>query len=168
MTNAVPLVKTSELFQVGIAVANLEHSMKTYSSMLGVASWKVFTVDSSIAKMTYKGKPSQHSFKVGLAMLGPLMLELLQPLEGDGVYQDHLNKHGEGIHHLGHVRVDDLDQAIRTMEAAGFPCLEIGRPLDARAHLWAYIDTSSALGYALELTSGGMDPRLMFAARRQK
>jgi hypothetical protein len=50
----------------------------------------------------------KHSFRAAMTMLGSLMVELLQPVEGEGVYRDFLNEHGEGLHHLGHVRVDDL------------------------------------------------------------
>jgi hypothetical protein len=162
MTQGLPsTIKVSELFQVAIVVRDLEESMNRYKSLLGIDSWNVVEVNSSIARLTYHGKPSQHSFKAAMTMLGSLMIELLQPLEKAGIYQDFLNAHGEGLHHLGHVRVDNLDDAVQALEKAGFPCIETGETLGLPGqpqHKWAYVDTTAALGYIIELSTG-IDPR---------
>jgi methylmalonyl-CoA/ethylmalonyl-CoA epimerase len=89
--------------------------MKRYEGLLGIDSWIVFEVNLSLVRMTYHGKPSQHSFKATFTILGSLMIELLQPLEGRGIYRDFLDKHEEGLHHLGHVRVDNIDEAVRKL-----------------------------------------------------
>ncbi|MFO8010487.1 MAG: VOC family protein [Dehalococcoidia bacterium] len=165
MAQSVPLVKVSELFQVGVVVDNLEESIKRYESMLGIESWKIVTVDSSVVRMTYRGKDSLHSFKAAFTMLGALMIELLEPLEGYGTYREFLDTRGEGVHHLGHVRVDNLDEAVGALEEAGFPCVEtgenLGDPAGKYSHKWAYVDTTPALGYIIELSTG-MDPRDSF------
>jgi hypothetical protein len=134
--------------------------MKRYRDLLGIDSWHVFEITPAANRFTYHGKPVEHSFKAAFTMLGKMMVELLEPLEGEGIYRDFLNERGEGIHHLGHVRVEDLDQAIRELEEAGFPCIETGG--DASGfHTWAYVDTTPALGYILELSTG-FDPREIF------
>ena len=157
MTQLTTNIKVSELFQVGIVVRDLDESLNRYKSLLNIESWEMFEIDSSAYKFTYHGKPVEHSFRAAFTMLGHLMIELLEPLEGDGIYRDFLNEHGEGIHHLGHVRVDDLDKAVPELEEAGFPCIETGETR-TDFHSWAYIDTTSALGYILELSTG-LDPR---------
>ena len=160
MTQAKPLIKISDLFQVGIVVHDLEKSMKDYESLLGINSWKVLEINDDSLNFTYHGKPVKHSFRAAMTMLGSLMVELLQPVEGEGVYRDFLNEHGEGLHHLGHVRVDDLDEAVQALEKAGFPCIETGGDT-LGFHSWAYVDTTSLIGYVLELSTG-FDPRDMF------
>jgi 4-hydroxyphenylpyruvate dioxygenase-like putative hemolysin len=150
------IIKVSELFQVGIVVCDLEKSMKQYQSLLGIDKWEVMEIDSSTIPMTYRGKPAELSFKAAFCMLGSLMLELIEPVKGNGTYRDFLNDHGEGIHHLGHIRVDDLNEAVQALEKAGFPCIETGDIPDSLS--WAYVDTTAALGYIIELSSG-MDPR---------
>jgi len=157
MTQQLPsIIKVSELFQVGIVVHDLEKSMKQYQSLLGIDKWEVMEIDSSTIPMTYRGKPAELSFKAAFCMLGSLMLELIEPVKGNGTYRDFLNDHGEGIHHLGHIRVDDLNEAVQALEKAGFPCIETGDVPDSLS--WAYVDTTAALGYIIELSSG-MDPR---------
>jgi 4-hydroxyphenylpyruvate dioxygenase-like putative hemolysin len=157
MTQQLPsTIKVSELFQVGIVVHDLEKSMKQYQSLLGIDKWEVMEIDSSTIPMTYRGKPAELSFKAAFCMLGSLMLELIEPVKGNGTYRDFLNDHGEGIHHLGHIRVDDLNEVVQALEKAGFPCIETGDVPDSLS--WAYVDTTAALGYIIELSSG-MDPR---------
>jgi methylmalonyl-CoA/ethylmalonyl-CoA epimerase len=159
-TQLPPIVKVSELFQAGIVVKDAEKGMKLYGNLFGIDSWTVFTIDRKLCQLTYRGKPSQHSFKAAMAMVGPMMIELLEPLEGYGTYREFLERHGEGIHHLGHVIVPDLDTVLEKMEKAGFPTVETGEPAGSvkGAHKWAYVDTTPALGYIVEY-SQGTDPR---------
>jgi methylmalonyl-CoA/ethylmalonyl-CoA epimerase len=161
-TQIPPIVKVSELFQAGIVVKDAEKGMDLYCHLFGIDkdSWWVITIDRKICQMTYRGQPSQHSYRAAMAMVGPLMIELLEPLEGYGTYREFLDKHGEGIHHLGHVMVPDLAAVIEKMEKAGFPTVETGEPAGSVKgnHKWAYIDTTSALGYITEY-SQGTDPR---------
>jgi methylmalonyl-CoA/ethylmalonyl-CoA epimerase len=142
-------VKVSELYQVGIVVQDLEKSMEHYQNTFGIGPWGILNIDSSMfSEMTYHGRPVQHSFKAALAMLGPMQLELIQPLEGDNIFSDFLKEHGEGVHHLGHVRVNNMAEAIQTLEKEGFSCLQSGRTTGGG---YAYIDTVNALGTIIEL-----------------
>ena len=144
-----PIIKVSELYQVGIVVHDLEKSIEHYQNTFGIGPWEVTNVDTStISDMTYHGRPVQHRFRAAFAMVGPMQLELIQPLEGDNIYSDFLDEHGEGIHHLGHVRVSDLDEAIEALEKEGFPCLQSGRFPGGGL---AYMDTGKALGVIIEL-----------------
>ena len=142
-------IKISELYQVGIVVHDLEKSMERYEKAFGIGPWDVINVDSSMfSEMTYHGKPVQHRFRAALTMVGPMQLELIEPINGDNIYSDFLKEHGEGLHHLGHVRVENLDEAVQTLEKHGFPCLQSGRFGDGG---YAYIDTSMTLGTIIEL-----------------
>jgi methylmalonyl-CoA/ethylmalonyl-CoA epimerase len=160
-----PIVKVNELFQAGIVVKDVEKGKKVYSHLFGIDpdSWWVVTIDRKLCQLTYRGRPSDHSFRAAMVNVGDLMIELLQPLEGRGTYREFLEQHGEGIHHLGHVIVPDLAVVVEKMEKAGFPAVETGEPLGPGqgGHKWAYIDTSSALGYITEY-SQGTDPRESF------
>jgi len=84
-----------------------------------------------------------------------MQLELLQPVEGDNVYSDFLKEHGEGMHHLGHVRVENLDEAVHTLEEGGFPCVQGGR-FGGRGY--AYVDMSMTLGAIIELVQPSAQP----------
>jgi len=106
-----------------------------------------------ISDTTYNGRPVKHSYRVAITMVGPMQLELLQPVEGECIYRDFLKEHGPGIHHLGHVKVDNLDKAVRILEKDGFQCLQSG---SHGGRDWAYIDMVKSLGYVINLTSGSV------------
>jgi len=147
--SASPTVKVSGLHQVGIVVRDLGSSVQQYESILGIGPWQITDVGPSIlSDMTYRGRSVKHSFRVALATVGSIELELLQPVEGESIYREFLEEQGGGLHHLGHVRLDNLDEAVRSLEAGGFACLQSGRyPGGA----YAYMDTTKALGYVVEL-----------------
>lgn len=56
--------------------------------------------------------------KVAIAPLGPIELELIQPLAGKSVYYDFLAKSGGGFHHLAY-NVSDLSEALNMLRDLG-------------------------------------------------
>lgn len=150
-------VETSGLYQVAIVVRDLEKSVEHYQKILGTGPWQFMSIDDSVfAESTYRGRPAKHRFKVALGMLGPMQIELIQPIEGETIYGDFLNEHGEGVHHLGHIRVDNLTEAIKTFEQQGFPCIQSGR--NSRGGGYAYMDTVKSLGVVTEFLEGREGP----------
>lgn len=57
--------------------------------------------------------------KVAYLQIGDNVLSLVQSMEADGFINQHIAKHGEGLHHLG-LEVDDLDEFVRQVEGKGF------------------------------------------------
>jgi len=57
--------------------------------------------------------------KVSYLQLGENVISLAQSLEADGFLNQHIAKHGEGLHHMG-LEVDDLDGFVRDVEDKGF------------------------------------------------
>ena len=57
--------------------------------------------------------------KVAYMQIGENILSLVQSLEPDGFINQHIDRHGEGLHHLG-LEVDDLEGFIAQVEANGY------------------------------------------------
>lgn len=57
--------------------------------------------------------------KVAYMQIGENILSLVQSLEPDGFINQHIDRHGEGLHHLG-LEVDDLEGFITQVEANGY------------------------------------------------
>jgi len=57
--------------------------------------------------------------KVAYMQIGENVLSLVQSLEADGFINQHIDKHGEGLHHLG-LEVDDLEGFIASVEGNGY------------------------------------------------
>jgi len=142
------------LHQVCIVVHDLEKSIEHYQKIMGIGPWKVYDFDDSMLKdTTYHGRLAQYGLRAALCMVGSLQLELIQPLGGEKIYTDFLKEHGEGMHHMGHIRVDNMDEAIEAWEKEGSVCLQSGRIVDGESAglRIAYIDKVKTLGTILEL-----------------
>jgi len=144
-----PVIQVQELFQVGIVVRDVEKTAQLYQDLLGIGPWSIMDVGPYIDSVTYKGKRVEKpSFLVGMAMAGNMQIELIQPINEDLPYTDFLKEHGEGLHHVGHIQVPDVDAAVRDLEAQGFPCVFAG---DSPQTKFAYVDMSKSLGVIVEL-----------------
>jgi len=135
-------VKVTEINQIAIVVRDLQKTMEYYWNTLGIGPWDIYTFQAPlVTDMTYHGKPAQYRMKLALTMVGSVMLELIEPLEGDNIYSDFMKEHGEGLHHLGFF-VKNMDETVQTMEKEGFPCLQSGH-FDGGGY--GYLDTVNTL-----------------------
>jgi catechol 2,3-dioxygenase-like lactoylglutathione lyase family enzyme len=131
-------------------VRDLERTMEQWSR-LGLGPWRVHDLGPNwVREMRFRGKPQTTAVRYAAADWGPLNFELIEPGEEPNVYTEHLAAHGEGLHHLGYL-VDDIDDAVATMERLGFPVVQTGRGLGVDGDgAYAYFDTVEALGCMLE------------------
>jgi catechol 2,3-dioxygenase-like lactoylglutathione lyase family enzyme len=158
--------------QVGFVVKDLEASVEAYHRLFGIGPWHFYTYGKPLVKrMTRHGRPTEYRMRVALSWLGPLRIELIQPLEGDTVYEEFIQEHGYGLHHFG-ILVKDMQAALSaagdaglamTMDGAGFGA-------DGDGH-YAYLDTDGALGTTLELIErpkGRLPPEKVWPAEPAK
>jgi len=144
-----PVIQVKDLFQAGIVVRDVKKTAQLYQDLFGIGPWQIFDVGQYLDYITYKGKRVEKpSFLVGMAMAGHMQIELIQPISEDLPYTDFLKEHGEGLHHVGHVRVPDVDAAVRDLETQGFPCVFAGVSAQSK---FAYVDMSRSLGVIVEL-----------------
>lgn len=140
------------VWQVAQVVPDLESAIDGYRRNFGVGPWTVYTYKRPFVKeMTYRGQPGNFESRLALARVGPMQLELIQPLKGPSIYLDFVEEHGYGLHHIA-VLVDDLDAGVATAEDAGFEVLMDGRGYGVDGDGgFAYLDTEAAIGVILEL-----------------
>ena len=90
-----------EKVQICVVVEDLNEAMKRYSDLLGVGPFLLYSVDSRELGVTREGKPTNYRIRVGMAKMGGAVLELLENLEGQTIWKDFFDKHGECLHHIG-------------------------------------------------------------------
>ncbi|MDH5390269.1 MAG: VOC family protein [Candidatus Bathyarchaeota archaeon] len=129
--------KFSKVDQIGIAVKDMETTMKFYEKMFGIEPFP--TVESAV---------DSAKLKIGLFQLGEVQIELIQVLEGETTHSKFLEKRGEGLHHLGFF-VEDIEKELARLEKGGIKVLERGTVLGVVK--FAYLDTENILGVVLEL-----------------
>ncbi len=136
---------------VGVLVRDLDRAMEHYANDLGIGPWVTYTLSPDwIRDMTVHGKEQGYVYRLALCTVGPVLYELMESVRGPNIYEEFLNKHGEGVHHLGYF-VEDIDAEISAMEARGFALLQSGRGFGtADDGEYAYFDTERACGCILE------------------
>ena len=153
MTAANPLPFLKEgIAQVAIVVPDLEAAVEQYWTLFGIGPWHFYTYGKPLVKsMSYHGRPAEYRMRIALSYLGPLRIELIEPLEGDTAYADFVAEHGYGVHHFG-ILVQDMHAALADAEAAGLSMIMHGAGfgLDGDGH-YAYLDTEDEIGVTLEL-----------------
>jgi hypothetical protein len=121
-----PLYYLKAINQISVAVRDLNQAMENYWTHLGVGPWKVYTYcPPRVKDPTYHGKPAYFKMRLALAFVGPLLVELIEHIEGESVIKDFIEIHGEGIHHFG-IFVPDLFAAIKEMTDLGYEVLQSG------------------------------------------
>ncbi|MDR1613408.1 MAG: VOC family protein [Planctomycetota bacterium] len=148
----IPAFPITNIAQICILVPDLDQAMKSFWERFRVGPWTIYTYRKPfVPNMTRNGKPAEYASRIGLANIGPLRLELIQPLEGDTVYGEYIAKHGYGVQHLG-ILTDDMRKSLAEAEAAGLRMTMDGSGfgLDGDGH-YAYLDTEDLVGVTLEL-----------------
>jgi len=96
----------SQIRHVGVIVRDMDKAIKHYES-LGIGPFK--PLPCTVKERRAYGEVANIKLRVMVTQLGSVQFELIQPLEGESVQQEFLDKHGEGLHHLGFY-TDDLER----------------------------------------------------------
>jgi methylmalonyl-CoA/ethylmalonyl-CoA epimerase len=119
-----PVFNNKNYHHVGVIVKDIDKTIDFLSS-LGIGPFagrdgkRWFDVS---FKGEFRGKAGQWSVKISNAPMGNGQLELLQPSGGQSALQEYLDKHGEGLHHIGYV-TDDLQGDVKKLAAMGIKVL---------------------------------------------
>ncbi len=138
--------------QIGYVVRDLDAAVRAYADRLGIGAWLLYTYGTPLLKdMTYRGRPQPYRMRIAMAQCGDLQLELIQSLEGPNIYEEFLERHGEGVHHLG-VVVPDLAEGVRAMERQGYTMIQSGGRHGKHGDGgFAYFETETPFATILEL-----------------
>lgn len=149
-------VMLGEPTHVCLVVKDVERTADMYSSLLGFGPFLIRMVEVPPTHATVRGRAVSHVLKFGYARRGPVMFELVETVSGPTIYQEFLEQHGEGIHHIGFRGNGLLDDELARWEKIGVKPLQVDRRTDPR-YGFAYLDTQERFGCILEVVC---DPAL--------
>jgi methylmalonyl-CoA/ethylmalonyl-CoA epimerase len=148
--------------QIAVVVRDIDAAMKTYHEAFGWGPWNVYEhVPPKLHHQHLHGKPASYSMIGAECEIQPgLVFELIQPLEGDSIYKEHLEKYGEGVQHIAMMQHNpaESDAFKKRFADAGHAVTMGGRIGDTIE--FYYLDTmdlthfvaESGSGHAIELT----------------
>lgn len=134
----------------GIVVRDLDKAVKSYWEQFGIGPWRMWTYAPPLTReTTFFGKPVDHKFRIAEATIGDMTVELLMHLEGDTIYKQFLERHGEGLHHIGYA-TDEIDSYLQKCKDAGIGVMQGGK---FGRDSYYYLDTESRFGITMELVT---------------
>jgi len=137
----------AKVFQIGVIVRDMDAAMAYYES-LGIGPFKE-RQGVGVTERTLYGKPADDMrLRVSTASLGPVEIELMQPVAGQSIPAEYLDRHGEGINHLA-FRTEDCQAVVRAMQAKGFRVIMGGRIPGGGE--FVYFDTDKTGGVVFEV-----------------
>ena len=138
------LLDLPSVSQIALVVKDVNKAIDFYREVWNVGPFRVF--ETEYTDRTYRGNPGNFRMRIALASLGAIYLELIEPLEGESIYDEFLEKNGEGLHHLG-FDVERIEDRISAMEKIGIQVLQSGKSPEVA---FAYMDTMALSGFIME------------------
>jgi len=154
------IVKMGELanFHLGIAVRDLDDAMNKLAKTLGLKPWNIWTCGPgkslNLRDITVHGKLTTQEQRIAQTQIGKIGIELLMPLRGRSVYEEHLERKGEGIHHISFTvpTLEELEQIIKELTGRGAEIIQSGKWETGRYY---YLDIKTS-GLILEFNTGSL------------
>lgn len=130
-------MKPSHIEHIGIAVRNLDESIKFYEEILGLPCYNIEEV-------------KDQKVRTAFFQVGDTKIELLESTEPDGPIGKFLEKKGEGIHHIAFA-VDDIEQKLHAVKEKGIRVLDEKPRKGAEGLDIAFLHPKSTHGVLTEL-----------------
>ena len=130
-------MKPTHIEHIGVAVKNLEDSIKYYETVLGLKCYSIEEV-------------KEQKVKTAFFMVGQTKIELLESTDPEGPIGKFIEKKGEGIHHLAFA-VEGIENCLSELEAQGVALIDKTPRKGAEGLDIAFLHPKSTQGILTEL-----------------
>jgi methylmalonyl-CoA/ethylmalonyl-CoA epimerase len=130
-------MKPSHIEHIGIAVKNLDESIKYYEEVLGLECYNVEEV-------------ADQKVKTAFFQVGDTKIELLESTDPEGPIGKFLEKKGEGIHHMAFA-VKNIEDQLKHAEEKGIRLIDKTPRKGAEGLDIAFLHPKSTFGVLTEL-----------------
>ncbi|HAF28443.1 MAG TPA: methylmalonyl-CoA epimerase [Bacteroidales bacterium] len=130
-------MKPSHIEHIGIAVKNIDESIKYYQEVLGLECYNIEEVKDQKVKTAF--------FKVG-----DTKIELLESTDPEGPIGKFIEKKGEGIHHIAFA-VKNIEDTLKHAEEKGVQLIDKTSRKGAEGLDIAFLHPKSTFGVLTEL-----------------
>jgi methylmalonyl-CoA epimerase len=134
-------VRPTQIDHVGIAVADLEAAVERYRTTLGL-------------EPAHRERMDDQGVEEVLFEVGSSFVQLLGALGPETPVGRFLEKHGEGIHHIGY-RVESVVEALEQLRAAGVRLIDETPRRGSRGTTIAFVHPRDMGGVLVELVQEG-------------
>ena len=131
----------NKIDHLGIAVYSIAQARKFYEDVLGLSCDRIEVVESQKVRTAF--------FSVG-----ETHIELLEPTDPESPIAKFLNKHGEGIHHIGYLS-DSIEQELDRAKESGCQLINAEPIAGAGGKRIAFLHPKSTNGVLTEICAKG-------------
>ena len=135
--------------QLGYVYKDIEKQAKVMEHLHGVS--KIIVFDPVDVEVNYRGVDKTIRMRGGFGTIYDTQIELLQPVEGESIYNEFLNQGKEGFHHICY-NVDNLQAVINEYKEANINVIQSGKLM---TNSYVYMDTEKTLGMIVEFAQQG-------------
>ena len=145
-------IDKKSFIQINIVVADIETAAEKWADLLGVEKPEIchkHLETSDTYEYQYHNQPTPCELKTCDIQMDGWVLELHQPCGGQSSFQDFLDKHGNGVHHIGFEVGDKRDVIISEMAEDGY---DVNRTMGVYpGSSWTIVDGEDTLGVNLNI-----------------
>ena len=146
------LNKTRHIQQIAWLTRDLEKSMQAWIDVLRIGPWRVFRfTDKTVKNLHVSGRlvEGPFEFRIAITHVGDTEIELIQPVRGPMIYEQYLERRGEGLHHIKEKIADaEMATVVDDYQARGIAVTQTGQFI---ADFHFYLDTEPKLDFVYEL-----------------
>lgn len=146
-------LKKEQFIQVTIVVNDIRKAAKAWSTLLNIPEPKIWTNHLESNReypYTYRGQNDKScDLQMCVIEMGNWVLELHQIDNNPSTFREFINKHGQGVHHLGFEVGDARDEVIKELNEMGF---DTERTIGIYpGSSWTIVDSENVLGVNLNI-----------------
>lgn len=134
-------MQVKKIEHIGVAVKNLDESIKFYENLLGLICYKMEEVPDQRVKTAF--------FKIG-----DVKLELLEATDADSPVHKFIEKNGEGFHHIA-FQVDDVNKSLGEAHDNGIRLIDEKSRRGAEGLHIGFLHPKSTHGILMEICGKG-------------
>jgi len=120
---------------IGVAVKNLDKTLALYTDVLG---------------LEVTGRIEHGALRGAFVRVGDVKIELLGSSDPDNPISRHIEKRGEGIHHIA-FKVPDVSEEMKAMKGKGIQFIDAEPRPGAHDSMIAFLHPKSTDGVLMEL-----------------
>jgi hypothetical protein len=141
----------NSIHQVGFVVKNLKQEVEKFSELYGIKPWNIWEYNTkNVEDMEVYGVKKNYKMMVATCKSMNIDFELIEPLDGESIFSDFIDKFGGGLHHINFL-ADNYDAVSNYLLSQEIGIIQYGN-LSGK-HKYAFFDTFQDLNYYIELST---------------
>lgn len=142
----------NKFVQIGVVVADLDRAIKHLEEIFGIGPFRIIDwppEGRSDVERFYYTEPGDFTARMAFTELGPVELELIQPMTGRSIWADFLKEKGGGIHHI-RFNVDELKPVQEHLANHDIFPAQHGSGIRPGTH-WMNFGSAEMVGFVIEV-----------------